>query len=152
MVLTGVQQSIKIRLVPRLTKFACIAKQEGMCVPTTFKIKLMGDVTRIARGYNIINVAFTILNEGKKAYSILGNYTIAILKTSEHYGELSLGLADICAEAKDIEVLAIDGNVYNILFLGGDMKFLSTVCGIEQANAKYSCVWCKCPAEKKDLI
>jgi len=59
-------------------------------------------------------------------------------------------LADICAEAGDIEVLTIDGNVYNILFfLGEDMKFLATTCGIEQANAKYSCIWCKCPAEKR---
>jgi len=150
---TGVQQSIKMRLLQRLTKFVCNAKQEGMCVPTTLKIKLTGDGTRIARGYNIVNVAFTILNEGKKAYSVLGNYTIAILKTSEHYEELRLGLADICAEAKDIEVLAIDGNVYNILFfLGGDMKFLATVCGIEQANAKYSCIWCKCPTERRSDI
>jgi len=83
-----------------------------MCVPTSFKIKLTGEGTRIARGYNIVNFAFTIVNEGEKAYSVLGNYT---LKTSEHYDELTLGLADICAEAGDIEILTIDGNVYNIL-------------------------------------
>jgi len=29
------------------------------------------------------------------------------------------------------------------------MKFLAATCGIEQANAKYSCIWCKCPAEKR---
>jgi len=86
---TGIQQSIKIRLV-QLTKFAFIAKQKGMCVPTTFKIKLTGDGTRIARGYNIVNFVFMIGNEEGKAHSVLGNYTIAILKTSEHYNELTL--------------------------------------------------------------
>jgi len=69
---TGVQQSIKMRLVQRLTKFVCIAKQKGMCVPTTFKIKLMGDGTRIARGYNIVNFAFTIVNEGEKGIFCFG--------------------------------------------------------------------------------
>ena len=29
-------------------------------------------------------------------------------------------------------------------FLGGDLKFLAIVCGIEAANAKYACIWCKC--------
>lgn len=31
---------------------------------------------------------------------------------------------------------------------GGDLKFLALVCGINAANATYSCVWCKCPAEE----
>ena len=146
----GVQQSIKKRLVQRLTTFVRIANQEGILVPSTLRIKLTGDGTRIARCYNIVNIAFTILDEGNKAYSVLGNYTVAILRTSEEYDKLVLGLEDICNEAKDIEMLTIEGTVYRILFfLGGDMKFLATVCGIEQANAKYSCIWCKCPTEKR---
>lgn len=76
----------------------------------------MGDGTRIARGLNIVNVAFTILEEGSKAHSILGNYTVAILKASETYDELALGLQDICEEAQDLEVLTIQGNVYTIKF------------------------------------
>ena len=58
---------------------------------------------------------------------------------------MALGLQDICEEAKDLEVLTIEGNVYKIIFfLGGDWKFLATVCGIESASAEYSCIWCKC--------
>jgi len=137
MVISGVQQSIKKRFVQRLTTFVRNANQEGMPVPSTLRIKLTGDGTRIARGYNIVNIAFTILDEGDKAYSVLGNYTVAVLKTSEEYDELALGLEDLCDEAKDIEVLTIEGVVYRIVFfLGGDMKFLATVCGIEQAKCK----------------
>ena len=29
-------------------------------------------------------------------------------------------------------------------FLGGDVKFLALVCGIEAANADRACIWCKC--------
>ena len=79
-----------------------------------------------------------------------GNYTVAILKATESYDELTLGLKDILDEAKDLEVLTIEGNVYKILlFLGGDWKFLATVCGIESASAEYACIWCKCPKDQR---
>jgi len=29
------------------------------------------------------------------------------------------------------------------------MKFFAIVCGIESATATYSCIWCKCPKEKR---
>ena len=88
----GAQQSIKARIIQCLTHYVQKATKEGASVPTTIGIKLTGDGTRIARGLNIINFAFTILEEGSKAYSILGNYTVAILKASESYDELALGL------------------------------------------------------------
>jgi len=48
-------------------------------------------------------------------------------------------------------VLKIDGRPNNIEFyLGGDLKFLAIVCGIEAANTEYACVWCRCPRDKWD--
>ena len=65
---------------------------------------------------------------------------------SESYDELAAALEDICAEAKDLEVLTIKGKVYKItFFLGGDWKFLATVCGLEAATSDHACIWCKCP-------
>ena len=90
--ITSVQQSIRARFVQRLTRFVQKANKEGMPIPTTIKIKLTGDGTRIARGFNIVNFAFTILDEQNKAHSVSGNYTIAILKATETYDELALGL------------------------------------------------------------
>ena len=59
------------------------------------------------------------------------------------------GLEDICEEAKDLNVITINGKVYNIvLYLGGDWKFLATVCGLESATSEFSCIWCKYPKEK----
>ena len=34
-------------------------------------------------------------------------------------------------------------------FLGGDLKFLAIVCGIEAANADHACVWYNCPKSKR---
>ena len=59
--ITGVQQSIRARIVQRLTRFVQKANKEGMPVPTTIKIKLTGDGTRIARGLNIVNFALLYL-------------------------------------------------------------------------------------------
>ena len=29
------------------------------------------------------------------------------------------------------------------------MKYLTICLGIKAANAKYSCIWCKCPADER---
>ena len=34
-------------------------------------------------------------------------------------------------------------------FLGGDMKFLALVCGIDSTTCTHSCIWCKCPKEER---
>ena len=133
----------------RLQCFIHRNTEQGITTPNTIRVKLTGDGTRIARGLDVVNIAFTIIDEGNKAQSVLGNYSVAILKVLEKYEQLEAGLQDICAEAKDLEVVTIEDQVYRIKFyLGGDLKFLALVCGIESANAEHACVWCKCPKSK----
>ena len=145
----GVQQSLRVRLTSCLNRLVEKAAMDGINFPTTIKVKLTGDGTRIARGYSIVNFAFTILEDGR-AQSALGNHVIAILKIEENYEKLLAGLQDICEEAKDIEVISIKEKVYTVIwFLGGDWKFLSTVCGLDSANAEHACIWCKCPKDKR---
>ena len=126
----GVQQGIKVRIIQRLTCFVKQASEKGISIPETFRIKITGNGTQIARGLNIVNIAFTILEEKHKACSAFGNYSLAILKIAEDYKELSSGLQDICEEAADLQIVTIQDKVYNIkFFLGGDWKYLATVCG-----------------------
>ena len=49
------------------------------------RIKLTGDGTQIARGLMIINVAFTVLEEGNQATSVLCNHSadVTIFKMAE---------------------------------------------------------------------
>ena len=73
----------------------------------------------------IYNSYFVILiwrnNQKCKACSVFGNYSVAILKIIENYGELASGLQDICEEAVDLQVVSIQGKVYSItFFVGGD--------------------------------
>ena len=143
----GVQQSLRERIIVRLTYLI----DKSGDVPSTIRIKLTGDGTQIARNLSVVNVSFTMLEEGQhKACSAFGNHSLAILRVSEKYEELKDGLEDIIAEAKDLEVLTIRDKVYTIqFFLGGDLKFLAAVCGVEAANAEHACVWCKCPKNQR---
>ena len=146
----GVQQGIKIRIIQHLTHFVKQASEQGMSIPETFRIKITVDGTQIARGLNIVNVTFTILEEKHKACSVFGNYSLAILKIAEDYEELRSGLQNICEEAADLQIVTIQGKIYNIqFFLGGDWKYLATICGIESVGAEYSCFWCKCPKSQR---
>ena len=103
----------------------------------------------IARGLDVVNIMFTIIDEGSRAQSVFGNYGVTIL---ENYEELQAGLEDICSAAKDMEVVTVEDQVHKIQFyLGGDLKFLALVCGIESANAVHACVWCKPKGQRSDM-
>ena len=136
----GVQQSLRVRIAYHIKSLLEKTKEN-----TYYQSEIDGDGTRIARGLNIVNFAFTILEEGAKAQSVTGNHAIAIMKVSELYDELISGLKDICQEARNLDVITIDQKIYKItFFLGGDWKFLATVNGLESANADLACIWYKC--------
>ena len=146
----GVQQSIRERILQRLQYFIHKNTDRGVSTPDTIRIKLTGDGTQIGRELKVVNIAFTILDEGETAQSVNGNYSIAIVKTGESYDDLANALQDICREAKDLEVLTVDDKVYKLqFFLGGDLKFLAIICGIDAANAEHACVWCECPKNNR---
>ena len=149
----GVQQSLRERVIVRLTHLIdkALEQESPESVPSRIRIKLTGDGTQIARGLSVVNVSFTVLEEGQsRACSAFGNHSLAILRVSEKYEELKDGMEDIIAEAKDLEVLTIHDKVYSIqFFLGGDLKFLAAVCGIEAANSEHACIWCKCPKKER---
>ena len=65
---------------------------------------------------NVVNIAFTIIDEGRKAQSAVGNYSVAIMKIQETYDMLAARLQDICSEARDLEVITIEDKVHNIKF------------------------------------
>ena len=76
-----------------------------------------------------------------------------MLNSQEKYEYLSEAVKDIANEIQSIQSITIDGQKFNIqFFLGADMKYLAICLGIQAAHAKYSCIWCKCPAEQRHDI
>ena len=145
--IVGVQQSLKTQLKFVIT---CLINN-GTQLPDTLRVKLTGDGTQIARGFNVINFAFTVLEEGEKAMSVSGNHCLAIVKVSEaNDDELFRALKDIIDEAKGLNSVTVEDRIFKIdYYLGGDMKFLAKVCGIEGATSEFSCIWCKCPKDER---
>ena len=148
--IVGVLQSLRKRLIFHVTKLERQYREANKELPTTIRVKLTGDGTQIARGFTVVNFAFTILEEDELVCSAKGNHSIGIFKVSENYDDLAAALKDFIEEAKDFEVVTVQGKVHNLqYYLGGDWKFLALVCGLESATSEYACIWCKCPKRQR---
>ena len=111
------------------------------------RVKLTGDGTNIGRKLHVVAFAFTILEEGAKAYGPAGNHCIAILKEPEKYESMKQCLKDIIEDVGKLESITIGECVFKItLYLGGDWKFLAMATGIDSATSTHACIWFECPA------
>ena len=138
--IVGIQQSLKARLLVQLNSFQSLKEDE------VIQVKLTGDGTNIGRTFHVINIAFVLLNDLSSVSSPDGNHSLAIFKVSENYDSLRDSLTDIVKEAAGLDSVTVNGKNHRVeFFLGGDLKVLAIVTGIEAANSTYSCVWCKCP-------
>ena len=75
---------------------------------------------------------------------------MTILNTTEDYDTLSESLVEVSNEIKMIDKIEINEIQYDIeWFFTADLKFLALCGGVEAANSKFACVWCKCPSEDR---
>ena len=143
----GYQQSIRGVLTLILEHYLKLMTNESF--PTTIRVKLSGDGTWIGSKLHVINFTFT-LPDFPCAKSADGNVLLAIFKGSENYIYLQNALKDIINETIEFTSVSLQGKIYQIdYYIGGDLKFLNVVCGIDSCASKYSCIWCKCPADQR---
>lgn len=82
-----------------------------------------------------VNFTYTILNEKEMAMAKKGNYSLAIIKTTESYEALQESLTDRRHEMELLKNITINNRTYDIeYFLGGDWKFFACVRGLGAAN------------------
>ena len=109
-------------------------------------IRLAADGTNIGRNMKLLNITFTILNEGPRSLTANGNYTLGIYEMeTENYENLSICFKELVEELAKLKQIKI--GVYNInliFYYSGDWKMLAYSLGIQSANSRYPCVWCKC--------
>ena len=143
----GIQQSLASRVTERV-KY--LLKKKSISPGDVLRLKLSGDGTKICRKLNLINITFTLLNEGKVAMSPNGNHTLAIINGTEKYESLKTALSDLIMEVRDLKSVTVDDLTFKIeYFICSDLKFLAIIYGIESATSTYSCVWCKCPSSER---
>lgn len=144
----GVQQSILQRLKIAITHLTKV--DSTFSRSPNVRVKLTGDGTNISRSMHCVVIAFTLIRDSANPNSPNGNHTVAILNCKEDYEHLAESLVEISEEVRTIKSVTIDDVEYEIeWFLTADMKFLAILAGIEAANARFSCVWCKCASEDR---
>ena len=118
-------------------------------VPTTIRVKLSGDGTWIGNKLYVINFTFT-LPDFPCAKSADGNILLAIFKGSENYQYLQKALRDIISETIQFTSVSLQGKICQIdYYMGGDLKFLNVICGIDSCASKYSFIWYKRPSDQR---
>ncbi|KAJ8049453.1 Proline-rich transmembrane protein 1 [Holothuria leucospilota] len=145
----GVFQSIEERLAIKLKQIISDPLKQDIINDHKVKIKISGDGTRIGKRIHVLNFVFSIIGQqgcsGEK-----GSYLVGIIKVPEKYESLKEGLKDIIEEVNNLKEITVDDNIFQVEFyLGGDLKFLNLVMGIDGFSAKNSCLWCKCPAKER---
>ncbi len=116
----------------------------------TMHIRLAGDGVNICKNFQVLNFTFAFLdviieNENiLDANSAQGNYILGKFHIkSECYNELKEALKELSEKLFALKELNIDGVMYKIeWWLGGDLKFLLLVFGLNAANSNYCCPWC----------
>ena len=121
------------------------------------EIKLAADGAKVSRISSFLVLSLCILNNGDEVMSSSGQHTLAIVSCDEKYFTIKECLSSIFTdinnllEQKNGEILyetKCGKKFYLEIYLGGDLKFLLTGMGLNAANSKYACLYCK--IDKKD--
>lgn len=97
----------------------------------------------------MLNFTFTIINEGPKAKTATGNYTLGIYEIeNENHESVSACFKELIDEIRELNQITVYNKTLKVVYyLSGDWKMLAHSIGIQSANSKYPCVWCKCCKE-----
>ena len=110
-------------------------------------IKISGDGARMSRTTNFMMFSFALLQAKESIMSSKSNRTVAIINGPEKYETMKTSLKHFFKEVNELiekGQITVDGKDIDInFFLGGDMKFLLMVMGMNSATADYACLWCK---------
>lgn len=118
-----------------------------------FSIKIACDSTNInSKNMKQLNLTFTLINDKKTAMSAKGNFLLGMFKIEkEDYETLRVCLSEIFEKLQSVSSIKIKEKNYAIEhFLGGDMKSVSLLYGINGANSNQPCVLCLW--NKNDLL
>ncbi|KAJ8019298.1 hypothetical protein HOLleu_42179 [Holothuria leucospilota] len=144
----GVWQSFRETLCSRLSVLIRnSSSRDTILQDGVVKVKITGDGTTIGKRISVTNIAFSIIGENTCVGSS-GSYLLAIVRVPEKQAALADALSPLITEINDTDkVFVLDESVKVQLYLGGDLKFLNQIMGIEGFSAKHCCLWCICPSE-----
>ena len=115
-------------------------------------VKFSADGAKHSRLSNFIVFSMAILNCGQEVMSCNGYHTLAIVDGTENFVSIKESFRDLLLAINNLlgkgenghtPFTTSEGDEVSLeIFVGGDMKFLLLVCGLNAANAKHSCLYC----------
>ena len=118
------------------------------------KVKISGDGAKVSRVSNFIVISYTFLNEISQ--SSLQQRVLAIVKCGENYSDIEKSLSPLFSEITKMNsenTLLIEDKEYELeIFIGGDMKFLQILLGLNSSIGTYACPWCKVSKDERGNI
>jgi hypothetical protein len=114
------------------------------------KIKLSADGMNVCRNLKVINMIFTVINEGEESAGVNGAYQIGIFQIQiENYNSISIWMSKIWEKCQEFKELIIDDAKFSIIYyFGSDYKMDSIVLGLFGAASNYPCIYCKSHASE----
>ena len=106
------------------------------------QVKLSDDGARMSRTTNFMMMSFTMLQLDEKIMSSKHNRTVVVINGPEEYETLKSSPSNFCSEVNELinkGSTLIDGEEVDLeFFLGGDLKFLLMMFGINNQHAAVS--------------
>jgi hypothetical protein len=101
----------------------------------------------MSRMTNFMMMSFTMLQLDKKFMSSKHNRTVVVIDGPEECETLKSSLSNFCSEVNELNnkgSTLTDGEEVDLeFFLGGDLKFLLMMLGINNATSNHACLYCK---------
>ena len=146
--ISGVQQTLQSTLPESIRTLISKVSEDSIArKDKRIRVKLSGDGTTVGKRLHLVNFTYTLVDGLCHSYN--EEHYLAIFRCPEKYEDISIALRDIIKETATLTSIDVDGVTYTIdYFIGGDLKFMNMVSGIDSCCSSYSCVWCKCPSEE----
>ena len=118
-------------------------------VEQDLKIKISGDGAKVSRVSNFLVVSFSVLDDNSNSH--MSQRVLAVVNCDENYSNLKSSLGPLFQEINQLhskQYLDVDGRKIKLeMFIGGDMKFIQLLLGMNSDIATFACPWCKVSKE-----
>jgi hypothetical protein len=135
-----------------------ISNESDTLEPPTVKLKLAAEGVKVSRISSFLVLSLAVLNDGDAVMSSTGQHTLAIVSSDEKYFTIKECFCTIFYQINNLLSQSNGNIVYETkpnkklrleIFLGGDMKYLLTVIGMNVANTNFACLYCKIVKENR---
>jgi hypothetical protein len=143
----GSYTPIKEKVLERIKKDIESDSTDSFLHAKEIKIRISSDGTNFGTKIKCLNIVFTILNEDKICMSPHGTYVIGVFSIdNEDYDTVQECFEKMKLKEQISQLrTARFGNreLPIVYYFGSDLKMMSNCMGIQAANGKNPCPWCK---------